>query len=648
MRWITSWYKRELTKQNFRLAGWLSVGYFIVLLLSIVIGQIDRFSHMNKNPSDYYYYDNLMIHGGFIPAVLLFIMPTLTALVLFRYLHKQDASDFIHSLPSKRKTIYLHHTIFGVFSILLPQILTYISLVIVDQTMDHQNLLHLADINRWFHISASTAIIVFAVSVLVAMLTGVTLVQLIFTYIFLFLPVGLTFLVVFNMHYALPGLSMNYLIDDVIVHFSPLTDLNHVFMEADMNWIKVIIYYGLALMIFGFSYLLYKRRPVESANQAIAFHSLKPIFIYSFTGSFMMIGGMYAGVFEYELPMLFLMYFIFSIIGYYISQMIVEKSWRVFKKVKQYGFFLVGAVLLIIGFSLDITGFVHRVPDLDEIEEAYVIDDDYNFNERVNYYGRQPGFTDPDDIKTIQSLHEDLIDSAERNDFLNYYRSIKIMYILKDGSEVVREYSLDDAEFELFENYHINNHPMYRRYSEPLFYINPAKANKIEVESDHYNYKELTITDRDQIVELIDRLRQDALSLPQGENSTYMMNSLSIHIPGEQEVYINLTYEHEATLQWFDDQNLSEEALILAEDVEKVVITPFREDLYYEAARYETAFSDDERTVYTSTEDIDTLLHQMKTYDSEPEYMLMIYLKQLSEPMMQTTGQSVVFPERIQ
>ena len=645
MRWITSWYKKELTKQNFRLAGWLSVGYFLVLFLTIVLGQINMLSEANKKPGNYYYYDNLMIHGGFIPAVLLFIMPTLTALVLFRYLHKQDASDFIHSLPSTRKTIFLHHAIFGLFSILIPQILTYISLLIVNQTMDPQRLLHLVDINNWFHLSASTALIVFAVSVFVAMLTGVTLVQMIFTYIFLFLPVGLTLLVVFNLHYALPGLSMNYLVEDVIVHFSPLTDINHVFMEADLNWTKVLIYYGLAVIFLVLSYFLYKRRPVESANQAIAFHSLKPIFIYSFTGSFMMIGGMYAGVFQYELPMLFLMYLIFSIIGYYISQMIVEKSWRVFGKVKQYGFFLIAAIILIIGFSLDITGFVHRIPDLDEIEEAYVIDDDYSFNERANYYGRQPGFTDPDDIKTIQALHGDLIDSAERNDFINYYRSIKIIYILTDGSEVVREYSLDDTEFELYENYQINNHPMYRRYSEPLFYINPAKANKIEVESDHYNYKELTITDRDQIVELIDRLRQDALSLPQGENRTYMMNGLSIHIPGEQEVYINLTYEHEATLQWFDDQNLSKEALILAEDVEKVVITPFREDLYYEAASYETTFSDDERTVYTSTDKIDALLHQIKTFDGESKYMVMIYLKQLSDPMLREVGQSFVFPE---
>ncbi|MGM0522485.1 MAG: hypothetical protein ACQER2_00345 [Bacillota bacterium] len=645
MRWITSWCKKELTKQNFRLAGWLSVGYFIVLFLTIVLGQINLLAEANKNPSNYYYYDNLMIHGGFIPAVLLFIMPTLTALVLFRYLHKQDASDFIHSLPSTRKTIYLHHTIFGLFSILLPQILTYISLLIVNQTMDQQRLLHLVDINNWFHLSASTALIVFGVSVFVAMLTGVTLVQLIFTYIFLFLPVGLTLLVVFNLHYALPGLSMNYLVEDVIVHFSPLTDINHVFMEADLNWTKVMIYYVLAVILLILSYFLYKRRPVESANQAIAFHSLKPIFIYSFTGSFMMIGGMYAGAFEYELPMLFLMYLIFSIIGYYISQMIVEKSWRVFGKVKQYGYFLIGAALLMIGFSLDITGFVHRVPDLDEIEEVYVIDDDYNFNERADYYGRQPGFTDPEDIKTIQALHEDLIASAERNDFLNYYRSIKIMYILADGTEVVREYSLNDEEFELFENYHINNHPMYRRYSEPLFYINPAKANKIEVESDHYNYKGLTITNRDQIVELIDRLRQDTLRLPQGKDRAFMMNSLSIHIPGEQEVYINLTYAHESTLQWFEQQDLTEEALILAEDVEKIVITPYKEDLYYESASYETAFANDERTVYTSTEDIDTLLHQMKTYDSESEYMLMIYLKQLSEPMMREVGQSFVFPE---
>ena len=83
----------------------------------------------------------------------------------------------------------------------------------------------------------------------------------------------------------------------------------------------------------------------------------------------------------------------------------------------------------------------------------------------------------------------------------------------------------------------------------------------------------------------------------------------------------------------------------MAEDVEKIVMTPFIEELYYEPARYEKTFSDDERSVYTSTEDIDTLLRQLKTYDTEPAHMMMIYLKQLSEPMMREVGQSFVFPE---
>lgn len=636
MRWIMSWYKKELTKQNFRLAGWLSVGYFIVLFLTIILGQIDLLTKANENPNDYHYYSDLMLHGGFIPAVLLFIMPTLAALVLFRYLHKQDASDFIHSLPSTRLTIYLHHIIFGVISLVLPLVLTFVSLLVVDQTLDHHHLLSITDITNWFHLSVSTALIVFSVSVFVAMLTGVTLIQLIFTYIFLFLPVGLTMLVVFNLNYALPGLAINYIIDDVIVHFSPLTDINRIFMASSMDWSKVIIYYIVTAVILFISYFLYKKRPIESANQAIVFEALKPIFIYSFTFSFTLIGGMYSGAFGYSIPVLFLMYIIFSIIGYYISQMIVDKTWRVFGKVKQYGFFFLAMTLLTIGFSFDITGFVNHIPKIDEIEEAYVIDDQYSFYQREAYYGRQAGFSDVDDLEMIQSIHQKLIDSADRKAFLGYGRSIIIMYVLDDGSELVRQYTVDDEVYNIFAQYNLQHHPIYKTYTDPLFYITPSRANKIEIMSENYNYKSVSITDRAMIVELIQLLREDTLQLPKIEDQHDMLNYLIIHTPGEQEVYIDLTQEFHQTLAWLSEQDFAKEALILPDDIVMIKVAPYNEELYYDAIEYEKAYDDNELLVYDDLASIEKIMQRLSISQEEPQRMLMIYLKELSSPIMRS------------
>lgn len=641
MRWITSWYKKELTKQNFRLAGWLSVGYFIVLFLTIILSQVDALTKANENPNDYHYYGDLMIHGGFIPAVLLFIMPTLTALVLFRYLHKQDASDFIHSLPSTRLTIYLHHIIFGVISLVLPLILTYVSLLVVDQTLDHQHLLSMTDITNWFHLSVSTALIVFSVSVLVAMLTGVTLIQLIFTYIFLFLPVGLTMLIVFNLNYALPGLAINYVIDDVIIHFSPLTDVNRIFMASAMDWSKVIIYYIVTAFILVMSYFLYKKRPIESANQAIIFEALKPIFIYSFTFSFTLIGGMYSGAFGYSIPVLFLMYIIFSIIGYYISQMIVDKTWRVFGKVKQYGYFFLAMTLLTIGFSFDITGFVNHIPQIDEIKEAYVIDDQYSFYQREKYYGRQPGFSDPEDLEVIQSIHQNLIDSADRSAFLGYGRSIIVMYILNDGSELLRQYTVDEDVYKMFAKYDLAQKDMYKLYTDPLFYIEPSRANKIEIMSEHYNYKSVSITDRSMIVELIEILREDTLQLPKTEEQHDMLNYLTIHTPGEQDVYIDLTQEFHQTLAWLIEHDLAKEALILPDDIVMIKVAPYNHDLYYDAIEYEKAYNDNELLVYDDLASIEKIMQQLSIIQEEPERMLMIYLKELSVPIMRSVDRNV-------
>lgn len=645
MRWIKSWYKKEIIKHNFRLAGWISVGYLIALLLSMVLSQYNLLTNVQQYPNHYEYYDHSLISISFVPMLLLFFVPTLTALVLFRYLHKQDASDFMHSLPSSRKTLFLSHTIFGALSLIIPQLITYLSLVVLDQSMDHQHLLELSEINHWFSISTAISLFIYALSVLVAMLTGVSLIQLIFTYIFLILPFGLTFLVTFNLHYAMPGLSSDYLMEEILVYLSPIDQVDRLITGYDINWMNIIIYYLMALVMFIVSYFLYKRRPTEAATQAIAFDSLKPIFIYSFTACFTLLGGLYAGLFQYDLTMLLLMYFIFSIIGYYISQMIVEKSWRVFTNIRPYIIFFIVSVIIIIGVSLDITGYVNRMPDIDEIEEAYVIDDYYNFKNRADYYGKQPGFTDPDDLEMIKDLHEDLITNAKRNDFLNYYRTIHIVYRLKNGSDIVREYKLDNNEFEVYENYHINNHPMYKRYSDPLFYLDRTRANKIVIETEYMDYKQLVITDQRQMVELIDNLRQDMLALPKEENIIDMMNYVLIHVPGEQEVYVNLTQEYTLTKAWLEKEGLLEKALVTAEDIEKVVVYPYEEDLSYSTYDYEKAFPEEERIIYTSKEAIERVLEQNKLVVSDkPAYMLMIYFNGISEPAIKPMDASFDLP----
>lgn len=642
MRWKTSWFKKELFKQDFRLAGWVSLGYFLILLLTVVMGVYNRVSTATGEEMhyDYFSFNGFSLTGGLSQIFVIFLVPTLMAILLLRYLHKQDSSDFIYGLPISRLRLFSHHLIFGLVGLILPILLNGFLLVVIEKTADPFNLLTLTEINHWMQVSISVLVIVFSVSILVGMLTGVSLIQLVFTMIFLFLPVGFTLLVFFNLNYALPGLSLDYLAEEFVLVFSPITDIERLLYFESIDWTKILIYHVVSAIILIFSYFLYKKRPVEAANQAISFTWLRPIFIHSFTFCFTLIGGMYAGIFQYRTSMLFLTYFIFSIIGYYMSQMIAQKSWRVFSSYKSYLVYLVGMVLLIFLISIDITGYVNRVPKVENIQQAYVIDDVYHFNERQEYYGQVPGFTTEEDLETVIAFHQELIANSDRFDFVtNSYQRIRLLYQLKNGKEIVREYHLpyEDA-YDTLAEHPIMTSSVFLQYSNPLFYIDEMDVNQIHFETGDYPpIRETIIRDREQIEALIEAYRQDEITHADRIQNAHSFTNTTIRSLFEQDVHLSLTIAHERVISLLEQYELLEQVMITLDDIDMIGVTSDEYDLY----NNRSYFLNENPNVLYLVEDTasiqviwEVLGQSRQDYHSERNYILSIFVENLEHPIV--------------
>ena len=439
----TSWFKKEIFKQNFRQVGWVSLIYLIILFFAVPLNIFMRF----QRHDEYYGYfgQSVFEYGVYVQLFSLFIAPVLMAMFILGYLHQKDSSDFIYSLPIKRDYFYWHQVAFGFIGLWLPVIINGLLVSFVYNIVDVQGSFNINDIGYWFVVSSIILFLTYSVSIVIGTMTGITIIQGIFSYIFLLLPFGFTLLFISNLNYFVIGLPESYLIDDKITTYSPITNIVNLIDSPEDASYSLIIYVILTILFFIVGLILYRNRPAEAATQAVAFHKLKYIFIYSFTFCFTLIGGIYFAIFHRSTSAIIFGYLIFSVIGYYITQMIIHKTWRVFNEWREYIYYLIGFSIILLLTIFDVTGYQNRIPETDQVESAFVVIDKYSFNENLDKYGDLEGFTTQVDIDRVREYHQQLINSNQLTEWYDsFYKDITILYRLKNGKEMVREYRYSD------------------------------------------------------------------------------------------------------------------------------------------------------------------------------------------------------------
>lgn len=669
MQLKTSWYKHEVMKQNFRQVGWISLVYFLALFFAV---PLNMFMQINR-PEGYEYFhyvDSIFEFGLIVQILMLFIVPVLMGMFILRYLHQKDASDFLHSLPISRTKLFWQQAGFGLVALWLPIMINGLLIFLVNQLFDGSNMFRLVDIGYWLLISIILITFIYSVSLVLGMLTGITIIQGIFTYIFLYLPVGFTFLFVYNLNFAIVGLPESHLISDRIFYFSPITDIGYLIEPYQSVMTRIVMYLILIVLSLALAQVLYKNRPAEAATQAIAFQMLKPIFIYSFTFCFTLIGGLYFGLFQQAYLGILIGYLIFSIIGYFISQMIVQKTWRVFREWRDYGFFFIGFSILVIVIVTDLTGFQSRIPDIEEVESVFVIDDIYSFNNNSYIHGELEGFTNTEDIELVRDYHQYLMDTVEREAALNYENyPIEIIYRLENGKEIIREYNIPWSEADAGVLEELRQRETYKKYTNSLFMIDPAMANQIQF-STYPLYKELVITDRSQILELIELFKQDILDSEEelGSSGTSVEISLINQDSGEEfgssgtsieinlinqdydTVFLDLSRDHKRVIEWLKENELEDQAMIVAEDIESMVLglPDDIEDIdYYGPDNYPiNRLPESQRVEITDRNLIDETFEQVSFDHYDGDYLIALYLKEIREPYVIQITESAV-PEQI-
>ena len=109
----TSFFNMGIYKSAVKRYIWGSVLYFIILfistglnlLTSVNLGRIDTLTeHQIKSYSNL----PLVLRSGYLafPVIMAIFVPTITALLIFKYVHSKKSAIFTHSIPVTKKANY--------------------------------------------------------------------------------------------------------------------------------------------------------------------------------------------------------------------------------------------------------------------------------------------------------------------------------------------------------------------------------------------------------------------------------------------------------------------------------------------------------------------------------------------------------------
>lgn len=223
------------------------------------------------------------------------------------------------------------------------------------------------------------------------------------------------------------------------------TQTYHRFQLPASAFSTCIIYAAVGIALLALVWWLYKKRPSETAGDAMSFRWLQPIARWSIglcgglgLGLFLnyvILGSSFAGLLICQLVM--------GVICFFAAQMLLKKKFRIFTR--RWWVETLALVLTLLAVTLciklDITGYQHRVPDAEDVTS-------------VRFDASYADFTtdDPAAVESVISLHRAILEqydeTGERLENRTYLdteggpitRYVRVDYQLRNGTSLRREW----------------------------------------------------------------------------------------------------------------------------------------------------------------------------------------------------------------
>ena len=474
MRSATSFFDKTLFRSQLKHTWPLWLGYTALWLFLVPVA---LFSALSAYQGGYSAADasNLLLNTGVRGGVFIsFVFGLFFAMLAFSHLTQSRATNGFHALPVRRETIFLTAYLTGLFCQLSTILVTFLLGAAVSAP------LHLS---FWSVTGAAMgsamleAVFFYSFAVLCMMMTGQILAAPVFYFVGNILVPGMeyllrnfagNFLYGYSGHtdvalgFLSPPLYMYTMCTEVAIASIETCESDSYYVTAyalEHRSFMILAAYALAgLVIALIALLLYRTRKSEMTGSTVAFPWATPIFKYGVAfctavalGQFLyyFLFGQYRSSGNDSLPGTILCMVAAGLVGYFVAEMLIKKSFRVFRAGAK-GAVIVSLALVLLGvtMSFDLTGYEKRVPDESEIESVY-----YTFSGMTNVTT-----DDADTIRRLTAAHQAIVknrneqariadawdaDTLSQSDYADIEPfSLRLTYYLKDGSQLSRSYSL--------------------------------------------------------------------------------------------------------------------------------------------------------------------------------------------------------------
>lgn len=455
----------------------LWTGYFVLLLLvtpAALSGRVDRMA-----PGEMLNYT--LLNTGADVVYISMAVGVLAAMAMFNYLYSTKSCGMMNMLPLRRETMFLTAFLTG----LVPMLASDVLVMLITAVLYGGRLVYFKTLLLWLAMAVMGNISFYGFAVFCAVLTG-NLVVLPVLYLVLNLTVYVAERAV---RYLLSAFvyGMNASSCTLLV-LSPIMELLNSLSVMPVNYIdaegmvQVVanayrvnglgvlgIYCAAGLVCAALALLIYRRRQMERATDVVAVPVLMPVFKYCMTfGTAVvlayvvyawLVSGNVSGLAAALLVLLLLL--VGAVIGYYAAEMLMQKTLKVFPG-KWKGCLVSCLILAVLtmAWEFDLFGYERRVPEADQVESAWLVQNN-------------TGLTEPENIQALTQLHQSFVDNKAENESAEERYTVTIRYMLKDGGTLVRCYpirydweALNDPDSDI------------RRY-EALENVEEARINRV-------------------------------------------------------------------------------------------------------------------------------------------------------------------------
>lgn len=520
-----------------------------------------------------------------LQMLMIATLPVALAALLFRYLMTSKETTMIHSLPYTRRCLYLTQLASGLVLFMAPILLIGIIMLLLKAFTSLGMYYSMGTLLQWMGLTTLFNTLFFSIAVFVGMFTGSTVAHIAFTYILHLLPVGVYMLLRENIGAWLYGFSVSNRYDPFFDKLPWFVLFNTPSSRPPLSQEDLIGYLIMTLLLFAAAGYFYKKRKLEAAGDVISFTFFRPIFKYGLTTCGMLLGGLYfRSISGGSLAVSLVGYLLSSLLAYHISEVLMQKSFRVLHTYKGYLKYAAVVSLLLVSIQLDVFGYVSRMPEADEVKKVYF---GYHTHIWTNedpatdpgykgiYHEANTFFRDPENIKNIMALHTQLIKQPRQkvSDPRPSDPRLYIVYILKNGKYQVRQYTINEKQYAAFLK-PIYESMEYKKVKYPIVVQNPEDIKWIQIGDNRISKNPLVLTDSPEMREFMALFQEEVRSMTFEEMIRQTGDHVYIRVTDndDRNYHYALRKDFESMISWLQEKGHYKDLVLQSKDIEYAVL----------------------------------------------------------------------------